>query len=54
MLEYVLLRTQGFAALLSKIVHTCLEAASLFKSRMSVGHNWQISLLCLGAVSRIW
>lgn len=54
MLEYVLLRTQGLAALLCRIVHTCLEGAFLFKSRMSSGHHWHVSLLCLGVISRIW
>ncbi|XP_034242871.1 uncharacterized protein LOC117646182 [Thrips palmi] len=54
MLEYVLIRTQGFAALLSRIVHTCLEAASFLKGRMNLGHHWPVALLCLSAVSRIW
>lgn len=54
MLEYILVRTQGLAALLCRIVHTSMEAAFLFKTRMSTGHNWQVSLLCLGVASRIW
>lgn len=54
MLEYVLLRTQGFAALSCRIIHTCMEAASLFRDRMRLGHHWPYSLLCLGALSRIW
>ncbi|KAK3930516.1 Nucleolus and neural progenitor protein [Frankliniella fusca] len=54
MLEYILLRTQGLSALLCRIVHTCLEGAFLFKSRMSSGHHWHVSLLCLGVISRIW
>lgn len=54
MLEHILVRTQGLVALLCRIVHTCMETAFFFKTRMSSGHNWQVSLLCLSVVSRVW
>lgn len=54
MLEYILLRSQGLAALLCRIVHICLDVAHNFKSRMSCGQHWPTALICLSIIGRVW
>lgn len=54
MLEYVLVRTQGFAKLMAKIGNIAKYAAYFFKERMTLGHAWSIALLAYANVSRIW
>ncbi|KAL6418902.1 hypothetical protein ACFW04_001497 [Cataglyphis niger] len=54
MLEYVLVRTQGFAKLMSKIEITARCAAHFLKERIQLGHAWSIALIAYATVSRIW
>lgn len=54
MIQYVLVRTQGFAKLMSQIGNTARYAAHFFKARISLGHAWSIALLAYANVSRIW
>lgn len=54
MLDYVLVKIQGFAKLMCKIESTCMDAAKFFKSRINVGHAWTISLIAYSVISRIW
>lgn len=54
MIEYVLVRTQGFAKLMTKIGNTARYAAHFLKARISLGHAWSIALLAYANVSRIW
>ncbi|XP_021933480.1 uncharacterized protein LOC110836528 [Zootermopsis nevadensis] len=54
MLEWVLVRTQGFARLFCQVMQTCRDAAIYMKCRLRLGHMWDIALISLGIVSRIW
>ncbi|KAM0732314.1 hypothetical protein ACS0PU_001856 [Formica fusca] len=54
MLEYVLVRTQGFAKLMCKIENTAKYAAHFLKARINLGHAWSIALIAYATVSRIW
>jgi len=54
MLEWVLVRTQGFACLFSQVMQSCQNAAFYMKCRLHLGHMWDIGLISLGIVSRIW
>ena len=53
-LEYILIRTQGFAKLMCRIESTSLIAGRLLKLRMQTGQSWYIAILAYGIVSRIW
>ncbi|XP_068085398.1 ABC transporter F family member 4 [Anabrus simplex] len=54
MLEWVLVRTQGFARLFCFIAQKCREAARHFHFLVTLGHTWETALLCMGLASRIW
>ncbi|XP_025268723.1 uncharacterized protein LOC105258928 [Camponotus floridanus] len=54
MIQYVLVRTQGFAKLMTQIGNTARYAAHFLKARISLGHAWSIALLAYANVSRIW
>lgn len=54
MVEYVLVRTQGFANLMAKIGNIARYAAHFFKERMSLGHAWNIAIIAYANVCRIW
>ncbi|XP_058792007.1 uncharacterized protein LOC131664722 [Phymastichus coffea] len=53
-LEYVLVRTQGFAKLMCRVESTCMIAAYFFKSRLHIGQSWPIAMVAYGVISRIW
>ena len=53
-LEYVLVRTQGFAKLMSRIESTALIAGNILKSRMHIGHSWTVTMIAYAVISRIW
>ncbi|XP_014483066.1 PREDICTED: uncharacterized protein LOC106748741 isoform X2 [Dinoponera quadriceps] len=54
LLEYVLVRTQGFAKLVERIELVARHSAHFLKTRIALGHAWSISLVAYANVSRIW
>ncbi|XP_012217578.1 nucleolus and neural progenitor protein [Linepithema humile] len=54
MLEYVLVRMQGFAKLMIRVDKIAKDAAHFLKARIQLGHAWTISLMAYATVSRIW
>ncbi|PNF17720.1 hypothetical protein B7P43_G07383 [Cryptotermes secundus] len=54
MLEWVLVRIQGFARLFCQLMQLCQDAAFYMKCRLHLGHMWDVALISLGIVSRIW
>lgn len=53
-LEYTLVRTQGFAKLMSRVESTAMIAANFFKVRLHIGQAWTVSMIAYSVVSRIW
>ncbi|PSN51206.1 hypothetical protein C0J52_13664 [Blattella germanica] len=54
MLEWLLVRTQGFAQLFCHIMKSCQKAAYYMMCRIHLGHMWDLAMLYLGTASRIW
>lgn len=54
MLQYVLVRTQGFAKLMCRIESVAMSAAEYFKNRINIGHAWTMSVIAYSIISRIW
>lgn len=54
MVEYVLVRTQGFAKLMTKVENIARHSAHFLKARINLGHAWSIALIAYATVSRIW
>ncbi|EFN83476.1 uncharacterized protein LOC105184131 [Harpegnathos saltator] len=54
LLEYVLVRTQGFAKLMERIEQVARYCAHFLKTRIGLGHAWSISLVAYSNISRIW
>lgn len=54
LLEYVLVRTQGFAKLMDRVELVARHSAHFLKARIGLGHAWNISLIAYANISRIW
>lgn len=54
LLEYVLVRTQGFAKLMERIEQVARYSGHFLKTRIGLGHAWSITLIAYANVSRIW
>lgn len=54
MVEYVLVRTQGFAKLMVRVEEVSKHAAHFLRSRIMIGHAWSIATIAYSVVSRIW
>lgn len=54
MVEYVLIRTQGFAKLMLRLEEVSKHSAHYLRSRMGIGHAWIIAVIAYAVVSRIW
>nr|XP_031845565.1 uncharacterized protein LOC116432596 [Nomia melanderi] len=54
MVEYVLVRIQGFAKLMARIEETSKHAAHFLKCRIALGHAWTVATIAYSVVSRIW
>lgn len=54
MLEYVLVRTQGFAKLLTRIEEVAKYAGIFLRTRILLGHAWTVTLVAYAVISRIW
>jgi len=53
-LEYVLARTQGFGKLMTRIEEISKYASHFLKSRMKLGHAWNVALMAYATTTRIW
>lgn len=53
-LDYILLRTQGVAKLMCRVVHCARAAAVHMEGKMSTGQSWRVAFLCFAIVSRVW
>lgn len=54
LLEYVLVRTQGFAKLMERIEQVARYSGHFLMTRIGLGHAWSITLIAYANVSRIW
>lgn len=54
MLEYVLVRTQGYVQLMARIEEVAKCAGYHLRERIKLGHAWSISLFAFAIVSRLW
>nr|XP_033336887.1 uncharacterized protein LOC117226537 [Megalopta genalis] len=54
MVEYVLVRTQGFAKLMARIEEISKHAAHFLRNRIMLGHAWPVAIIAYSVVSRIW
>ncbi|XP_046822861.1 uncharacterized protein LOC124425889 [Vespa crabro] len=54
MLEYILVRTQGFAKLLARVEEVAKCAGTYLRTRIILGHAWTITLVAYAIISRIW
>ncbi|XP_043465686.1 uncharacterized protein LOC122500688 isoform X2 [Leptopilina heterotoma] len=54
MMEYTLIKTQSFAKLMCRIENVSQEAGCFLKSRIITGQAWEVSLIALSVISRIW
>lgn len=54
LLEYALVRTQGFAKLMERLEQVARHSAHFLKMRIKLGHAWGVSLIAYAVVSRIW
>ncbi|XP_015180954.1 PREDICTED: uncharacterized protein LOC107068754 [Polistes dominula] len=54
MLEYILVKTQGFAKLLARVEEVTKNAGIFLRSRVALGHAWTITLVAYAVISRIW
>ncbi|KAF2905451.1 hypothetical protein ILUMI_00724 [Ignelater luminosus] len=54
MLHYVLIRIQGLAKLMIRVVECAKTAALFMESRVSIGHLWKVAFICFTVVSKIF
>ncbi|XP_043270349.1 uncharacterized protein [Venturia canescens] len=54
MLQYVLVRTQGFGKLMTRIEQVAQEAGKYFRSRIILGQAWNMSIVAYAVIGRIW
>ncbi|KAK7864125.1 hypothetical protein R5R35_007643 [Gryllus longicercus] len=54
MLQYLLVRTQGFCKIMNYLSIACEDAAHYFKGILQIGHLINLCLFSLSVVSRIW
>ncbi|XP_046590383.1 uncharacterized protein LOC107226462 [Neodiprion lecontei] len=54
MVEYLLVRTQGFAKLMCRVESVARSAARFFNARITIGHAWTISVVAYAVISRVW
>ncbi|CAL7934564.1 unnamed protein product [Xylocopa violacea] len=54
MVEYVLIKTQGFAKLMLRVEEVSKYSAHFLKCRINLGHAWSIAIIAYAVVSRIW
>ncbi|KOX75343.1 hypothetical protein WN51_13213 [Melipona quadrifasciata] len=54
MVEYVLVKTQGFAKLILHLEEVSKHAAHFLKCRIGLGHAWSMAIISYAVISRIW
>nr|XP_003708405.1 PREDICTED: uncharacterized protein LOC100875173 [Megachile rotundata]XP_012152787.1 PREDICTED: uncharacterized protein LOC100875173 [Megachile rotundata] len=54
MIEYVLVRTQGFAKLVLRMEEVSKLTAHFLRSRIGIGHAWTVATIAYAIISRIW
>ncbi|XP_017878078.1 uncharacterized protein LOC108623790 [Ceratina calcarata] len=54
MVEFVLVKTQGFAKLMLRVEEVSKYSAYYLKCRINLGHAWSMALVAYSVVSRIW
>ncbi|XP_015596071.1 uncharacterized protein LOC107268128 [Cephus cinctus] len=54
MVEYVLVKTQGFSKLMVRVEEVATQAAKFFKTRIGLGQAWVMSVIGYAVISRIW
>ncbi|CAD1475786.1 unnamed protein product, partial [Heterotrigona itama] len=54
MVEYVLVKTQGFAKLMLHLEEVSKQAAYFLKCRIHLGHAWSMAIISYAVISRIW
>lgn len=54
MIEYVLIRTQGFAKLISRVEEVSKCSAHFLRCRIALGHAWGNAFIAYSVISRIW
>lgn len=54
MLQYVLVKTQGFAKLMCRIQETAFCAGEFFRARVIIGQAWTFSMIAWSTMARIW
>lgn len=54
MLHYVLIRIQGLAKLMVRVVECAKTAALFMEGRVSIGHLWKVAFICFSVVSKIF
>lgn len=54
MVEYVLVKTQGFAKLMLHLEEVSRYAAHFLKCRIGLGHAWSMAIISYAVISRIW
>lgn len=53
-LEFVLVKTQGFAKLMCRVESTAMMAGQILQSRFHTGQSWSVAIIAYGVISRIW
>ncbi|KAL1464992.1 hypothetical protein WDU94_004590 [Cyamophila willieti] len=54
MLEWLLIKLQGFARLLTRLVITSHRVGVMFHQCLAIGHNWHIIVVLMSFSSQIW
>lgn len=54
LMNYILIRIQGIAKLMVRIVEESKTAALYMQNRINIGHLWQPAFICVAVVSRIF
>lgn len=53
-LEWGMLSLQRFAALFHRLQNICHETANYMHNYISTGNTWDLAMMFLGCLSRIW
>uniref|UniRef100_A0A8D8RBK6 Protein nepro homolog n=1 Tax=Cacopsylla melanoneura TaxID=428564 RepID=A0A8D8RBK6_9HEMI len=54
LLEWLLIKLQGFARLLTRLIVTSHRVGVMFRQCLAIGHNWHIIVVLMSLSSQIW
>ncbi|KAK9507266.1 hypothetical protein O3M35_007167 [Rhynocoris fuscipes] len=54
MLQWTMLSFQRLAALLNALINRCSATVPSLKNKVDTGHHWNIGIVTLGVIARIW